>query len=131
MTNRDGGDNVLGLAAAHQKIVTVVPLGHAVRLHLLPQGDFASTVIAACLVVNVVIPQQPHRADAQSKGQHIGLAVQFQQAAQLRGSAFPSFTRRRKKCCNTFQKRVWRFLPKLRFNALQLPYQSFGILVQV
>ena len=28
------------------------------------RGDFASTVIAACLVVNIVISQQPHRADA-------------------------------------------------------------------
>ena len=55
----------------------------------------------------------------------------MQQTTQIRRSAIPPSTSRRKKGCDAFQKRIRRLLPKLRFHTLQLPRKCFLVAEKV
>ena len=61
----------------------------------------------------------------------LGLQSRCSRRHKLGCCTLPAFTRRRKKCCDAFQKRIRRRFPKLRFHTLQLPRKCFLVAEKV
>ena len=95
------------------------------------ERDPPPVVTPTAFIADAVFIQQSAGVDIQLHRQGVRLHIHDEQGHQLRRCTLPVWSIVCKLFCYQLKKRFGRELPKLRFRPFQLPYQLFGIAVEI